>query len=329
MNTFVLIFTPVMTLFLCMAIGYTLEKTKLIKSEGANTLAKLQTWVFCPALAFVSMAESFNVKSIIEYSTNITFSVIALSVALLLGIGISVFFVKEKCYLRGIYQYALVFANLGYMADPLVQDLFGTAVLGAYKFFCLPFTIVIYIWGISVLTPIGKDSGAAWKRVINFPTIALVSGMIFGITGLKEFIPDFAMGTLNSLKVCMGPTAMIIAGLTIAKYDIKRLVTDKKVYAASIFRLIILPTLIVGAVIGVRALANNIFGLEISAAPIYFTFFATAMPLGMNTVVFPEAYGGDPEPGASMAIISTTISILTVPLMYALLNLVVPCPFIT
>ena len=53
------------------------------------------------------------------------------------------------------------------------------------------------------------------------------------------------------------------------------------------------------------------------------------MPLGMNTVVFPEAYGGDPEPGASMAIISTTISIVTVPLMYALVTLLVPGPFIT
>ena len=327
MNTFVMIFNPVMTLFLCMAIGYTLEKTKIVKSDGATTLAKLQTWVFCPALAFVSMSESFNIESISEYSTNIIFAVITLSLALILGIGLSVFFVKEKSYLRGIYQYALVFANLGYMADPLVEDLFGTAVLGSYKFFCLPFTIVIYIWGISVLTPANKTSGSPLKRLLNFPTIALVSGMLFGITGLKQYIPEFVYGTLNSLKVCMGPTAMIIAGLTIAKYDFKRLITNKKVYVASIFRLTLLPSLIVGSLIGIRALLTALLSFEVSAAPIYFAFFATSMPLGMNTVVFPEAYGGDPEPGASMAIISTTISVLTVPLMYALLNLVVPCPF--
>ena len=318
-----------MTLFLCMAIGYTLEKTKIIKSDGATTLAKLQTWVFCPALAFVTMAESFTLSSLSEYSTNLTFSVISLSIAFFLGIGLAVFFVKEKCYLRGIYQYALIFANLGYMADPLVLELFGQSVLGAYKFFCLPFTIVIYIWGISVLTPQGKTKSSPLQRLINFPTIALLSGMLVGIMGLTKYIPEFAIGTLNSLKVCMGPTAMIIAGLTVAKYDIKRLISNKRVYVASLFRLLILPTLIVGSVIGIREFLNTVFALDISAAPIYFTFFATAMPLGMNTVVFPEAYGGDPEPGASMAIISTTISVLTVPLMYGLLTIIVPCPFIT
>ena len=52
------------------------------------------------------------------------------------------------------------------------------------------------------------------------------------------------------------------------------------------------------------------------------------MALGMNTVVFPEAYGGDHEPGASMALISSALSVITVPLMYMSLTVVVPCPFI-
>ena len=328
MATFILIFTPVMTLFLCMAIGYTLAKLKIVPHDGATTLAKLQTWVFCPALAFVSMSESFTVSKITEYSTNIIFALIALSIAFILGLLLAPLFVREKCYLRGIYQYALIFANLGYMADPLVEDLFGTAVLGAYKFFCLPFTIVIYIWGISTLTPSDKVSGSVIKRVLNFPTLALIAGMLFGILGITEYIPDFMMGTLNSLKICMGPTAMIIAGLSVAKYDIRRLLTNKKVYAATFFRLTVLPIVIVGAMIGIRAVAIALTQLEISEAPIYFTFFVTAMPLGMNTVVFPEAYGGDPEPGASMAIVSTTLSIISVPLLFSLLTEILPCPFV-
>ena len=54
-------------------------------------------------------------------------------------------------------------------------------------------------------------------------------------------------------------------------------------------------------------------------------FFA-AMPLGLNTVVFPEAYGGNPETGASMALISHTLCIVSIPLMYALMTLLFgPC----
>jgi hypothetical protein len=39
-------------------------------------------------------------------------------------------------------------------------------------------------------------------------------------------------------------------------------------------------------------------------------------------VVFPEAYGGDPKTGASMAMISHTMCVVTIPLMYSLLTLV-------
>ena len=328
MNAFIAILTPVLTLFACMAIGFALRKTNTVPANTATALAKVETWVFCPALAFTSMAVSFTPDSLISHSTNILFAIVIVAIALVLGISLASLFVRTKCYERGIYQYALVFANLGYMADPLVESMFGDAVLGAYKFFCLPFTIVIYVWGISILTPADAEGQKSiLKRLINFPTIALLAGMIAGITGIYAYFPAFIVSTLDSLKVCMGPVAMIIAGLTIANYDIKKLVVNKKVYAATALRLLFLPALLISIVALSRAALNSLFSLDISAAPIYFTFFAFAMPLGMNTVVFPEAYGGDAEPGASMALISSTLSILTVPLTYMLLTLIIPVPF--
>lgn len=328
MTAFLAILSPVLTLFACMAIGFALRKTNTVPANTATALAKVETWVFCPALAFTSMAVSFTPDSLASHSTNITFAIVIVAIALVLGISLAPLFVRKRCYERGIYQYALVFANCGYMADPLVQSMFGDAILGAYKFFCLPLTIVIYIWGINVLTP--KDAQkneSVIKRIMNFPTIALLAGMLAGITGVYSYFPTFIVSTLDSLKVCMGPVAMIIAGLTIANYDIKKLVVNKKVYAATALRLVALPTLLISVVALSRAALNSIFSLDISAAPVYFTFFAFAMPLGMNTVVFPEAYGGDAEPGASMALISSTISVLTVPLAYTLLTYIIPVPF--
>jgi len=50
--------------------------------------------------------------------------------------------------------------------------------------------------------------------------------------------------------------------------------------------------------------------------------FAFGTPLGLNTVVFPAAHGGDTSTGASMAMISHTLSVLTIPLLYALVTAV-------
>ena len=43
---------------------------------------------------------------------------------------------------------------------------------------------------------------------------------------------------------------------------------------------------------------------------------AFATPLGLNTIVFPAAYGGDTKTGAAMAVISHTLSVITIPFMY-------------
>jgi len=43
-------------------------------------------------------------------------------------------------------------------------------------------------------------------------------------------------------------------------------------------------------------------------------------PSGMNVVVFPASYGQNCETGASIVMVSSLGSILTVPLMYALVQ---------
>ena len=45
----------------------------------------------------------------------------------------------------------------------------------------------------------------------------------------------------------------------------------------------------------------------------------SSMPLGLNTIVYPAAYGIDETPGAAMAIISNLIGLVTVPVLLSLI----------
>ena len=103
---------------------------------------------------------------------------------------------------------------------------------------------------------------------------------------------------------------------TLAKYAS----LGHKVYIATALRLFILPAIIIGALFGIKELGNLVFNLQINNSVLFLCFFATAAPLGLNTVVFPEAYGGNPETGASMAMISHTLCVISIPLMYALMT---------
>ena len=99
---------------------------------------------------------------------------------------------------------------------------------------------------------------------------------------------------------------MLLAGFIMGGYNLKSLLINKKVYVATLFRLILIPAFIVSLL---RLFGANDTVLSLS-------LIALATPLGMNTIVYPAAYGGDFRTGASMTLISSTVSVVTIPLMY-------------
>ena len=327
MTTFLATLTPMLTLFLCIGIGFIFSKCKILPEGSSKVLAKTETWIFCPALSFMTMARFCTVDSIGEHFVNLILSVIGVIFAVAMAILLTRFFVRDKSSSDwGVYAYALAFANSGYMGDPIVLALFGEEALSYYKLFGLPIQLMIYSWGIGVMTPKGEKGGFL-RRMINAPTVSMLVGVAVGLSGLGKYLPEFIVGALDALKACMGPVAMLLAGVTIAKYDFLSMLKKKKVYVATVLRLVVLPSLIIALLFGLKTLANAAWNLSIGNDALFLTFFATATPLGLNTVVFPEAYGGNPETGASMTMISHTLCVLSIPVMYALMVALFGVPF--
>lgn len=331
LDVFFAALNPMLSLFICMLVGFVLKKTNILPSNASTIMSKLVVWVFYPALSFSTMARHFTLSTLKLHATNMGMFLVGLASAIGISILIAPLFVREKCYEKGIYLYALAFANSGYMGDPLVQAMFGSEVLSYYKLACIPLSIAIYTWGMSNLVPSDKANGSVLKKIFNPPLIAMLIGIAVGIvsgalvdvpagvsTAYDAVFPKFIISTLDSLQSCMGPTAMLIAGVTVANYDLGEMFKMKKVYYATALRLIFIPAIIFSIMFGVKELINLVFGASIDNTPILLIFFAIATPLGLNTIVFPEAYGGNPKIGASMAMISHTICVITIPIMFAL-----------
>ena len=73
MQAFLATLNPMLMLFLCIAIGFVLKSTGILSDDAGKTIAKLETWVFCPALSFITMAKYCTVKSLTTHSINIIF----------------------------------------------------------------------------------------------------------------------------------------------------------------------------------------------------------------------------------------------------------------
>lgn len=313
-ETFFGALSPLLMLFSCIFAGFLLYRLKLVPDGSASVLSKCEKYLFMPAIGYYTFSNYCTVDTIRENADIIVYSLIAITVALILAIPLSVLFEKNDVNKRNIYKYALVFANHGFMGNAIIPlVLVGDEHLYPYLLFTLPLNFLTYVWGIYILTPKEYRRGNFLKSLINAPLIGIALGMVVGLSGTQAYIPEFLVTTADSLKACMGPVAMVLTGMVIGRYPFKKLLSMKKVYIATALRLIILPAVILAV-------------LKLCGASDYavtLALFAYATPLGLNTVVFPEMYGGDTETGASMAMISHVLCVVTIPLMYGLLGLVI------
>ena len=230
-----------------------------------------------------------------------------LLLAVSIAIPLSGAFVKEG-YQRNVYRYALTFGNFGFMGNAIVPAILGPEMLYPYLLFIMPLQVGAYTWGMAILIPGDKPGSNPLKRLVNPLFASVLLGAALGLLGVGSHIPAFATTALTNLGSCMGPVAMVLTGFVVGKYDFLSLLLNKKVYAATFLRLIALPLLYMTI-------------LHLLGAPdltVLLCMFAFGTPLGLNTVVFPAAHGGDTSTGASMAMISHTLSVLTIPLLYAL-----------
>lgn len=339
-EAFLAVLNPMLVLFLCIVIGFVLHRARILPESAGKVMALLLTWVFYPALSFMTMATYCTVDNIREHAVHMALAVFAVALAVAIALALARVLVPQPCYERGIYNYALAFANSGYLGDPLVQTIYGGMGLAYYKLYCLPLCLVIYTWGIGQMVPGGSGGWkGALKKLATPPNVAMLAGIAVGLLTLpvaRAMSPEALAvvirvqapltSTLNALKVCMGPVAMILAGFTVASYSVPSMLKIKKVYIATFLRLLVIPAVIIAALFGVQSLANLWFDAKIGNFPLFLCFFSVATPLGLNTIIFPEAYGGDPEPGASMALVSNTLGVISLPLLYVLMTVIFGAP---
>ena len=311
-DVFLSTLSPMLMMFACMVIGYILNKKKLCPDNTATVLSKLETYVLAPALTINTFSKYCTIASLSEQYMRILFCLLILAIAIGIAFALTPLF-TGKGYNRNVYRYALTFGNFGFMGNAIVPAILGEPALYDYMLFTLPLSLAVYTWGIASLIPKGEGKQNPLKSLLNPSVFAVVIGAVLGLTGATEHLPGFVGSTLTGLGSCMGPIAMVLTGFLIGQYPIKKLLSNKKVYIAAVLRLFILPALFI--------VILKVLGADDTA--MIMCLFGFATPLGLNTVVFPAAYGGDPSTGVSMATISHTVCVITIPVMYALLTMFV------
>lgn len=305
MQVFTAALNQMMVLFIFMALGFFLNKKRLLPLDDSVVLSKLETYAFVPCLVFSVFYKYCTVENFRLKWTYMLYGAAIMAVSLPIGIALAKLFAKDE-YLKKIYTYSFAVANFSFMGNAVVLGVFGEEILFDYMIFTLPLNLYVYSIGTASLIPTEGGKKISVKTFVNPIFISLILGAFCGLLSVP--LPKFITTAISSAGACMSPLAMLLTGFVIGEYSLKTLAGDKKVYLASVIRLIILPAIFMAVLLL----------LKTDKAIIRVALCATAMPLGLNTVVFPAAYGGDTTPGAGMALISHLISIITIPVMFSI-----------
>lgn len=298
-----MVFEQVLILVVFVAIGYILSKLKVINSENSQILSSILVYVFLPCNVFKTYASNFNREYIVNHYKVGLVSLLLIAVIAVLAFFIAKLFTKNS-YDRKVYEYSMVVPNSGYMGYPLAESLLEGAGLINFMVFSIPVQLYIYTYGFSSLT----KCKLSLKKLLNPLMITILLGMIFGL--LEIPIPDTVTGILEKSGSCMGPVSMLLAGVVISQFKLKDVFGNYKIYILSAISLIILP-LALGGIL--RLFCDD------SLVAVAVLFYS--LPCGLNSVVFPKLVGEDCRTGAGIALISTLISVLSIPLMFAIFGI--------
>lgn len=308
MTTFFTSLGQISYLFLLIGAGFLVMKLCKLPPNATNVLSKLVTTLFMPALILTNFMDNFTAARLSSAWQYALAGVIVVSLSIVLAKLIARISGKDD-YHRKIHTYCLAFSNFGFMGTAVVSALMPDLFM-SYLILCTPMWIVNYSWAVpALLIPSEKKRGFSFKSLLNPLFIAMVIGIFIGLTRLP--IPQFVDVSIEALSKCMSPSTMLLTGMCVAKIDIKRVLKIKSIYVLSFIRLVLIPSIF----LFILSTFKIDYGVSLCVLAVL------SMPLGLNSVVIPEAHGQDTSEASGMAIVSHLASALTIPLMFTVFEL--------
>lgn len=306
-EVFQLTFGKVGMLLIYIGIGYFLRWHHDLPDDAGKVLSLLCTLVFSPAYSIVNQAKNFTLDVLGEKTLLMGYGIAFVLVAIGLSYVLSKPFGRSRME-RNSLIYAFAIPNYGYFGYPVIEGVFGNAVLADVMVFLIPMSLATSSFGYSLFVGEGK---VPLKKILLTPmVISLVIGISIGLSGIV--LPAFVSNALTGLGSCMSPCSMLLAGFMLGKFSLKDLLTGWRPYAYSAIRLIGIP-LIFAAILLLIGMKNQFLMMPLLVAGI---------PLGLNLVVYPESQGYEKQASdnAKLCFVSYLLALVVLPLTFAVLT---------
>ena len=302
-----LLFKQIAQFFIMIIMGYTLVKLKIVKSEDSKVLSMVCLYLIMPCVIINSFLIEFTPEKL-------------KGLGLAVGVAIVIHFVAwvfirilgKVLNFNPVEKASVMYSNAANMVIPVVMSVLGDEwVLYSSAFVSVQ---LVLLWT-HCKSMLSNEKGFELKKIYtNINLIAIFIGILLFIT--KIHIPSVLQGTLKSVGGTVAPISMIITGMIMAGAELKKVFSNGRIYLVLFFRMIFFPFIVFMIIYftGITKVIDN------GAMILLVTFIATITPTASSITQMAQVYGNNEQYAGAINIMTTIVSIVTMPIMKEGLN---------
>lgn len=302
-ENFLLVGQQVLILFVLIAVGFVMGKRGIIGAGRARLLADVALMVATPCV----IVRSFSNIS----ADRLPDLLVAVAVCFLIH---GVFIAVAHLIFRGkeprdrVLRLAAVLSNAGFMALPLQEAVLGTDGVFYGSAFVVVFNLILWTYGFATMNRKGGGVSVA-KLLFNPGLIGLLGGI--AVMLLPFPLPAVVADPINHLANLNTPLPMLFIGYYLSTVDFSKVLKRPIYFAACAVRLLVAPV-VAGAVM---------YAIGVRGALFISMMIAATAPVATSVTMFAARYDGDNETAVNVVALSTLLSLITMPLLVALAQL--------
>lgn len=309
MQISLLLMEEIIKLFVIMFMGYTVVKAGLMKSSESKSVSVIMVYLVIPCV----ILNAFQV----EYTPDVQKGLLlacAAAVAVHILFLLLTAILKKPLHLDVIERATIIYSNAGILVIPLVQELLGQEYVVYSSAYIAVQLILIWTHCKNMLC---EEDKLEWKKVLlNVNIISIIAGVVLFIFRIQ--LPSGAQDVLNMMNNMIGPLGMLLAGMVIAEVPLKTVFTRKRSYLSAALRLFIYPVFVLGLMKVIQTFAS----IQDSKQILLTVYLASITPACATVTSMAQLYDKDAAYSSSLYVLTTLLSIATMPVMVGLFEMV-------
>ena len=294
---------------LIIALGFLLGKIKWIHAETNKQLVNLLLMVFMPAALFNAFPSEYSDGSLQMFSLGLLGGVIVM-----VGMIVISKLVYSKRFYRGNLRYeaqfAFAFNNATFLGYPIIATAFGEQGVIPYCGFIIAFNLALFSYGIWLFKR--KIDKHLLRQVVTNPNIiAVLLGMILFL--LRIQLPSVITSSVGYVASATTPLSLICIGYMLSTANLKNTIKKWKLLIIAVIQLTLAPL----------STYLLLWAFHFPPEVIVVCTIIQALPTATSLGLFAEKYGGDVSEASEMVVVSTLVSMVTLPLVVLFLSVVV------